>query len=77
MQLMAAKSARNPFDLALTEIELTVPAVDCLEAAGIITVGDLCEHTAEQLLRIDNLTSAVLAEVREKLAENGLRLRGE
>ena len=77
MQVMVAKSAPNPSDQALTEIELTVPAVDCLEAAGIITVGDLCERTAEQLLSIDNLTSAVLAEAREKLAENGLRLRGE
>jgi DNA-directed RNA polymerase alpha subunit len=62
--------------MALTEIELTVPAVDCLEAAGISTVGDLCEHTAGQLLTIDKLTPAVLAEVRDKLAENSLRLRG-
>jgi DNA-directed RNA polymerase alpha subunit len=69
--------AINPFDMALTEIELTVPAVDCLETAGIIKVGDLCAHTAEQLLRIDRFTPAVLAEVRAKLAENGLRLRGE
>ena len=73
---MPAKVPPNPFAMALTEIELTVPEVDCLEAAGIITVGDLCQHTAQQLLAIGGVSQTVLAEVRQKLAENGLRLRG-
>jgi DNA-directed RNA polymerase alpha subunit len=74
---MPSKVPRNPFAMALTEIELTVPAVDCLEAAGIITVGDLCQHTADELSAIAGFTQAVMAEVRQKLAENELRLRSE
>jgi DNA-directed RNA polymerase alpha subunit len=61
--------------MALTEIELTAPTVDALEAAGITTVGDLCQHTAGELWAIGSVTHPVLAEVRQKLAENGLHLR--
>jgi DNA-directed RNA polymerase alpha subunit len=74
---MPVQVPRNPFAMALTEIELTVPAVDCLEAAGIGTVGDLCQHTRDELSAIRGFTHAVLAEVRQKLADKELRLRGE
>jgi DNA-directed RNA polymerase alpha subunit len=74
---MPFPEAQNPFATALTEIELTVSAVDVLEVAGISTAGHLCQHTAAELLAIRGVTQAVLAELREKLAENGLRLRGE
>jgi DNA-directed RNA polymerase subunit alpha len=64
-----AKLAMN-----LAELELSVRATNCLESENITTVRDLVTRTEEQLLEVRNFGETTLAEVREKLADIGLRL---
>ncbi len=60
--------------MSLAELELSVRATNCLESENITTVRDLVTRTEEQLLELRNFGETTLAEVREKLADIGLRL---
>jgi DNA-directed RNA polymerase subunit alpha len=60
--------------MSLAEMELSVRATNCLESENITTVRDLVTCTEEQLLEVRNFGETTLAEVREKLADIGLRL---
>jgi DNA-directed RNA polymerase subunit alpha len=60
--------------MSLAELELSVRATNCLESENIATVRDLVTRTEEQLLEVRNFGETTLAEVREKLADLGLRL---
>ena len=60
--------------MSLAELELSVRATNCLESENITTVRDLVTRTEEQLLEVRNFGETTLAEVREKLADIGLRL---
>jgi DNA-directed RNA polymerase subunit alpha len=44
---------------------------------GINTLGDLVQRTADELLESKNFGQTSLAEVREKLQQYGLALRGD
>jgi len=61
-------------NMSLAELDLSVRATNCLEAENITTVRDLVTRTEEQLLELRNFGETTLAEVREKLADIGLRL---
>jgi len=61
-------------NMSLAELDLSVRATNCLEAENITTVRDLVARTEEQLLELRNFGETTLAEVREKLADIGLRL---
>lgn len=63
--------------LPIGELNLSVRARKCTTKLGIVTVGDLARRTAEDLLECKNFGVTSLNEVREKLAERGLKLRGE
>jgi hypothetical protein len=63
--------------LSLQELGLSAALVTCLESAGITTAADLCVRTAEELLKIRNLGTKRLQEVREMLAAAGLWLHNE
>ncbi|MCE5268125.1 MAG: DNA-directed RNA polymerase subunit alpha [Planctomycetaceae bacterium] len=60
--------------MSLAELELSVRATNCLESENITTVRDLVSRTEDQLLEVRNFGETTLAEVREKLADHGLRL---
>ena len=60
--------------LSLAELKLSVRATNCLESENIHTVRDLVTKTPDQLLDVRNFGETTLTEVREKLAELGLRL---
>ena len=60
--------------MTLGDLNLSVRATNCLESERIHTVRDLVVHTEEQLLDVRNFGETTLNEVREKLAEIGLRL---
>ncbi len=60
--------------LSLNELELSVRASNCLESEDIITVRDLVSLNEDQLLEVRNFGETTLIEVREKLADIGLRL---
>ena len=58
--------------MTLADLDLSVRATNCLESENIVTVGDLIQRTADQLLEIRNFGENTLREVEDKLA--GLRL---
>ena len=60
--------------MSLAELSLSVRATNCLESESIHTVRDLVSRTEDQLLEVRNFGETTLNEVREKLADIGLRL---
>lgn len=61
-------------NMSLAELNLSVRAMNCLESENIRTVRDLVSYTEDQLLEVRNFGEITLKEVREKLADIGLRL---
>lgn len=64
----------NPED-SINNLELTVRAANCLHAENIHTITELTRKTEVELLRIANLGKKTLKEIKEVLAERGLKLR--
>lgn len=58
----------------VAELELSVRASNCLEAARILTVGELAGKTEADLLRLRSFGKTSLREIRRKLADLGLSL---
>ncbi len=63
--------------LPIGELNLSVRARKCTTKLGLVTIGDLTRRTAEDLLECKNFGVTSLNEVREKLADRGLKLRGD
>jgi DNA-directed RNA polymerase subunit alpha len=61
-------------NMSLAELDLSVRATNCLESENINTVRDLVQRSEDQLLEVRNFGETTLTEVREKLADIGLRL---
>ena len=62
------------FKLNVNEIELSVRAANCLNMANIATVGELCRRTENDMLKFRNFGKKSLSEIKDKLAQMGLRL---
>ena len=60
--------------MSLAELDLSVRATNCLESENIVTVRDLVAMSEDQLLEVRNFGETTLTEVREKLADIGLRM---
>jgi DNA-directed RNA polymerase subunit alpha len=67
-------TVETKLSMSLSELNLSVRASNCLESENIATIRDLVVRTEEQLLEVRNFGETTLNEVREKLAEIGLRL---
>ena len=65
------QKADDRLDLSLSEIDLIVRTVNCLEEEGIFTVRDLLDRTPQQLLDIPNLGEKTLETIYEALAKIG------
>jgi DNA-directed RNA polymerase subunit alpha len=65
------------YSMPITDLNLSVRARKCTTKLGITTIGDLIRRTAEDLLECKNFGVTSLNEVREKLTERGLKLRGD
>ena len=61
----------------IADLALSVRARKCMARLGINTVGDLVRLTGDQLLECKNFGVTSLNEVREKLTEVNLHLRGD
>ncbi len=59
--------------MSVSELDLSVRASNCLELEGINTVRDLVTRSEDELLKFRNFGETTLIEVREKLADIGLR----
>src|SRR5262249_30291612 len=62
---------------AVSDLNLSVRARKCMNRLGINSLGDLVQRTADELLESKNFGMTSLNEVREKLAQYGLTLRGD
>ena len=62
-------------DMNIDELELSVLSYNCLKRAGINTVEELCNKTADDMMKVRNLGRKSLEEVLGKLSELGLQLR--
>jgi DNA-directed RNA polymerase subunit alpha len=65
------------FGLPIGDLNLSVRARKCTTKLGISTIGDLVRRTADDLLECKNFGVTSLNEVRERLSERGLKLRGD
>ncbi len=67
----------NVPDVRVEELDFSVRTYNCLKRAGIASVRDLVHRTEHELMSIRNFGKKSLYEVRDKLAQLGLTLRGE
>jgi DNA-directed RNA polymerase subunit alpha len=67
----------RPDDTPIEELELGVRSYNCLKREGVETVGDLVAKSDQELMCIPNFGRKSIEEVRERLAKNNLKLRGE
>ncbi len=68
--------APNVRNSRIEELDFGVRTYNCLKKASILTIADLVHYQESDLMQIRNFGRKSLAEVREKLAELGLTLRG-
>lgn len=64
-------------DMTIEDLELSARSLNCLKKAQVKTVGELIANSEPDLMRFKNFGSKSLDEVREKLAEYKLALKGE
>jgi DNA-directed RNA polymerase alpha subunit len=62
---------------SIDKLEFTVRTGNCLTAGGIKSIENLCNTTALELSKLPNLGRKSLKEIREKLAEHHLKLKGD
>jgi DNA-directed RNA polymerase subunit alpha len=62
---------------SVSDLNLSVRARKCMNRLGINTLSDLVNRTADELLESKNFGMTSLSEVREKLGQFGLTLRGD
>ncbi len=56
------------------DLELTVRSANCLKAENIYYIGDLVQHTENELLKTPNLGKKSLTEIKDVLAQRNLEL---
>lgn len=59
----------------ISELELSIRARRTVEALGCLTLGDVTQHTEDELLGMPNFGVTSLQELKEKLTEYGLTLK--
>lgn len=62
------------FDTAIKDLDLSVRSRKCMRRQNIVTIRELTNTTAKELLQLKNFGLTSLAEVREKLGSLGLKL---
>jgi DNA-directed RNA polymerase subunit alpha len=61
----------------MSDLNLSVRARKCMTRLGLTTIGELVRKSADDLLECKNFGVTSLTEIREKLEQAGLKLRGE
>ena len=61
----------------LHELQLSIRARRTVESLGCLSLGDIVKHSPDELLGMPNFGVTSLQELRAKLTEHGLKLRGE
>src|SRR5579871_3741562 len=63
-------------NMRIEELDFSVRTYNCLKKANILTIAELVQYTENDLMQIRNFGKKSLTEVREKLAQLGLALKG-
>lgn len=66
----------NAPNVRIEELDFSVRTYNCLKKANILTIPELVQYTENDLMQIRNFGKKSLTEVREKLSQLGLTLRG-
>ena len=61
----------------VSDLNLSVRARKCMNRLALSNLDELCQRTANELLEAKNFGQTSLTEVREKLAQLNLKLRGD
>ena len=64
-------------DKPVSDLNLSVRARKCMNRLALGSLGDLCQRSADELLEAKNFGMTSITEVREKLAQYNLKLRGD
>ena len=64
-------------DRPISDLNLSVRARKCMTRLGLTTIGELLRKSMDDLLECKNFGVTSLTEVREKLDQASLKLRGE
>jgi DNA-directed RNA polymerase subunit alpha len=75
-ELIDATVSSPDLDLPIEDLDLSERPNNCLKRAQVNTVGELLTKTEDDLLNITNFGQKSLDEVKAKLDERGLSLRG-
>jgi DNA-directed RNA polymerase subunit alpha len=75
-EVVDATVSSPDLDLPIEELDLSERPNNCLKRAQVNTVGELLTKTEDDLLNITNFGQKSLDEVKAKLDERGLSLRG-
>ncbi len=67
--------AQTP-DARIEELDFSVRTYNCLKKANILTIRELVQYTEADLMQIRNFGKKSLMEVRDKLGQLGLTLKG-
>jgi len=75
-EVIQAGAASPDLDIAIEDLDLSERPRNCLKRAQVNTIGELLSKTEDDLLNITNFGQKSLDEVKQKLDERGLSLRG-
>ena len=75
-EIVDATVSSPDLDLPIEDLDLSERPNNCLKRAQVNTVGELLTKTEDDLLNITNFGQKSLDEVKAKLDERGLQLRG-
>ena len=75
-EVVGANAGSPDLDLPIEDLDLSERPRNCLKRAQINTIGELLTKTEDDLLNITNFGQKSLDEVKQKLDERGLTLRG-
>ena len=70
-------SKEKALEMTIEELDLSVRAFNCLQRAGVNTVGDLVNKSPEEMMKVRNLGKKSLEEVIAKLQSLGFDLSRE
>lgn len=76
-QTSLSDDERALLDRPIADLNLSVRARKCMVRLGLSTIGELLRCTGDDLLECKNFGVTSLNEVREKLTEAGMKLRGD
>ena len=67
----------DPRNKPISELKLSIRARRTVENLGCLTLGDVTQHSEDELLGMPNFGVTSLLELKNKLGEYGLKLKGE